>query len=255
MEIGKKIRYIRNKKKITMKELAKSIGISEQGIGNYERGDRTPNIETLKKIAAALGINVDTLTCDESFGYEILNRAMQLALKNLFPDANGDAFMVLGLYSNYDELLSFYNHNTGFLSTKNIIGLLNFIFEKSKTEFNKIYSDLIETNIYDLDNEIENYCKELHQKHISSIVIGLGRQQGNKKDSCNKLYEVLKKYYSNNIHKAYSPKSGQLIELNINNAKISYSEKEFYMFFEHVCKSFATFKSTIEIIQNNIENN
>lgn len=59
--IGTIIRRIRKSKNLTMKELGKKIGISEQGIGNYERGDRAPSIETLTKIAAALGVTINEL--------------------------------------------------------------------------------------------------------------------------------------------------------------------------------------------------
>lgn len=57
MSEGKRIRYYRNKNRITMKQLAERIGVSEQAIGNYERGDRTPSTQILIKIANALGVD------------------------------------------------------------------------------------------------------------------------------------------------------------------------------------------------------
>lgn len=44
-----------------MKELGNAIGISEQGVGNYERGDREPSIDIINKIAAALDASVTEL--------------------------------------------------------------------------------------------------------------------------------------------------------------------------------------------------
>lgn len=40
---------------MTQDELADAAGLSRNSIGQYERGQRAPNIEDLRKIAAALG--------------------------------------------------------------------------------------------------------------------------------------------------------------------------------------------------------
>ena len=61
MVIGENIRRTRKYKGLTMKELGKAIGISEQGVGNYERGDREPSIDIINKIAAALDVSVTEL--------------------------------------------------------------------------------------------------------------------------------------------------------------------------------------------------
>lgn len=54
MNVGENIRKIRKAKGLTMKDLGKNIGISEQGIGNYERGDRKPDFVILDAIATEL---------------------------------------------------------------------------------------------------------------------------------------------------------------------------------------------------------
>lgn len=61
MQIGENIRRIRKSKGLTMKELGSIIGISEQGVGNYERGDREPGIDMMNKIAEALDASVNEL--------------------------------------------------------------------------------------------------------------------------------------------------------------------------------------------------
>jgi transcriptional regulator with XRE-family HTH domain len=61
LSIGENIRRIRRIKDLTMKELATMVGVSEQGMGNYERGDREPNINMINKIAAALDVSVSEL--------------------------------------------------------------------------------------------------------------------------------------------------------------------------------------------------
>jgi transcriptional regulator with XRE-family HTH domain len=59
--IGENIRRIRKSKGLTMKDLGNSIGISEQGVGNYERGDREPSIDIINKIASCLDVSVTEL--------------------------------------------------------------------------------------------------------------------------------------------------------------------------------------------------
>ncbi|NFA43696.1 XRE family transcriptional regulator [Clostridium botulinum] len=61
MNIGKNIRILRKNKKMTLKELGSKVNLSEQAIGQYERGDREPNIETLVKIATALDTSLQQL--------------------------------------------------------------------------------------------------------------------------------------------------------------------------------------------------
>ena len=57
-DLGAKIKEYRVKKGITQSELAKLIDTTMQNISQYERGIRNPKIETLQKIAVALGVDV-----------------------------------------------------------------------------------------------------------------------------------------------------------------------------------------------------
>lgn len=62
MSTGENIRRLRKEKKLTLKQLGNIVHLSEQAIGQYERGERKPNITTLQQIANALGIKVNQLT-------------------------------------------------------------------------------------------------------------------------------------------------------------------------------------------------
>lgn len=66
MDLGNKIKEIRNQKGIKREDLAKLIGTSPAIIGRYERNERTPSIEVAKKIAQALDVSLDYLTGDSS---------------------------------------------------------------------------------------------------------------------------------------------------------------------------------------------
>ena len=57
MSVGKKIKKIRENKGLTQSELANKCGILYQTIGKYERDVLNPKIETIKKIAKALGVD------------------------------------------------------------------------------------------------------------------------------------------------------------------------------------------------------
>ena len=57
LNVGENIRKIRKSQKLTLKELGKRINLSEQAIGQYERGNRRPSIETLIEIANALDVS------------------------------------------------------------------------------------------------------------------------------------------------------------------------------------------------------
>lgn len=62
MKTGEKIREIRKQQKLSMKELGKRIGLSEQAISQYERGVRNISLEVLYAIANALNVSIEDLT-------------------------------------------------------------------------------------------------------------------------------------------------------------------------------------------------
>lgn len=61
MAVGNRIRSARIQKGMTQKELAQKLGISPQGIVQWENGARNPKPETLERIASALGVSYWTL--------------------------------------------------------------------------------------------------------------------------------------------------------------------------------------------------
>ncbi len=61
MNIGENIRKFRKIKNMSAKNLGDAIGCSAQAILQYERGERSPSIEILSKIADELEVSLDTL--------------------------------------------------------------------------------------------------------------------------------------------------------------------------------------------------
>ena len=85
-----KMRELRKKKKLTMKELGKAVGVSESTISLYENGKHEPDLVTIKRIADILETSLDEL-----FGREeqkepptgaVLDQNLVDMLVNLSPD-------------------------------------------------------------------------------------------------------------------------------------------------------------------------
>lgn len=62
MTIGERIKKIRLEKGLTQKQLAEKCGLFDSTIRKYESGRQNPKIETVEKIANALGISISQLT-------------------------------------------------------------------------------------------------------------------------------------------------------------------------------------------------
>ena len=65
LSLGERIRRLRLEKNLKQSDLAKKANISRVTLGNYERGDRTPNTDSAKQIAEALEVPVSELLNEE----------------------------------------------------------------------------------------------------------------------------------------------------------------------------------------------
>lgn len=63
---GEKLRTLRQRSGMTMRELAEKLGLSTHGyIGDLESGRRQPSLELALKIAELFGVTVDQLARDD----------------------------------------------------------------------------------------------------------------------------------------------------------------------------------------------
>ena len=60
-DIGKNIRLLREQKGLTQEDFAQQLFVTRQTVSNYETGRTHPDIDTLEKIAAVLGSDLNTL--------------------------------------------------------------------------------------------------------------------------------------------------------------------------------------------------
>ncbi len=61
IELGNKIKQLRNQKGFTQSELAKKLGISTSAVGMYEQGRREPDNQTLIRICNFFNVSSDWL--------------------------------------------------------------------------------------------------------------------------------------------------------------------------------------------------
>lgn len=69
--IGARIRELRKERQMTLRELADALGVPFTTLGNYERGDRKPDLQFLLDVSKYFGVSMDFLTrTDEITSYE-----------------------------------------------------------------------------------------------------------------------------------------------------------------------------------------
>lgn len=70
MELGKKIKQLRFKAKLTQEQLGESLGVGAQAVSKWENGASMPDISLLPQIAEVFGVTIDDLfdlTTDQRF--------------------------------------------------------------------------------------------------------------------------------------------------------------------------------------------
>lgn len=64
--LGKKIKALRNKYKLTQTELANQIGVTKSTVASYENDSRLPSYDVLIKMADVFKVSIDSLLLDRS---------------------------------------------------------------------------------------------------------------------------------------------------------------------------------------------
>ena len=66
MEFGENLKRLREMKGISQAEIAETLGVSQSIIAQYEAGAKSPNVILAAKIAAELGVSLDTMLQKEA---------------------------------------------------------------------------------------------------------------------------------------------------------------------------------------------
>ncbi|MDE6844994.1 MAG: helix-turn-helix domain-containing protein [Lachnospiraceae bacterium] len=85
-DFGKRLRDFRKRRDLTQKEIAMKIGVSEQAISKWEKGDCLPDVYNLKILSLALNVSVDCLLDTE-------NETEEKVIETI--DINGAAFEIV----------------------------------------------------------------------------------------------------------------------------------------------------------------
>lgn len=96
MDIGERLRHIRQSKKITIYKLSKETGISQNHISGIELGKRQPTIDTLKRLSLPLGITLAELF-NEDGKVSILTENERKLLENYRELSTDKASVLLSL--------------------------------------------------------------------------------------------------------------------------------------------------------------
>ncbi len=86
LEVGQRIREIREEEGLTIQELAETSELGSKGhLSNMERGLVRPNIQTLKQVADGLGVMpLDLMTFPKNnLRHKLVDLTRQLSLKRL----------------------------------------------------------------------------------------------------------------------------------------------------------------------------
>jgi len=79
---GKRLKRLRNEKKLTQSELGKIINVSKVSISGYESGDRTPDTDNLRRLADYFEVTSDYLLGREDKRIESMNAELEKLLKD-----------------------------------------------------------------------------------------------------------------------------------------------------------------------------
>lgn len=92
--LGKKIREERIKNKMTQAHLAEISGISNNFLGQIERAEKIPSLETIVNISQSLNVTINSLMYDIPENDNIIVSELLLALSKL---ENKDKLLLLDI--------------------------------------------------------------------------------------------------------------------------------------------------------------
>ena len=94
MDIAKRLKTVRNSKKLSIYKLSQLSDVSESQIRNIERGNSNPSFETLSKLAEHLGLSLaDLFNETEDVSYLSNDEKELVECFRLLPKEKSDALM------------------------------------------------------------------------------------------------------------------------------------------------------------------
>ncbi|OAH58653.1 MULTISPECIES: helix-turn-helix transcriptional regulator [Bacillaceae] len=83
---GERLKHVRKAKKLRQNELGQTLGLTQSTISQYEKNQKTPDINTLKKIADTLNVSAEylLLRTDDPINYTREHREL-IEKENITP--------------------------------------------------------------------------------------------------------------------------------------------------------------------------
>lgn len=184
MDLGNKIKEIRKKNKLTQKEFAKRIDVSEISIRKYEANQRNPSLKILAKISKEFNIDLSKLNPNNEYN-DVLKEYIEDTLNsedllkeflksNTMQEECGYEYNSLLFQFDIDDLYLYFqdmlrikiakelgNIKTKYTSSKPYETLENYIFtegydvrkinNKTLTNIKRKFSDILELEFYKLN--------------------------------------------------------------------------------------------------------
>lgn len=102
--LGLRIRELRNERHMSQEELAFKAGISAAHLGQIERALKNPTIDTVGKIAAAMGVPITTLFTNEQakadMGSPVIGK-INAHLMDMTEDQQRDFLRIIRIFHGY----------------------------------------------------------------------------------------------------------------------------------------------------------
>lgn len=225
MNLGDRIKLCRKNENLSREELADKIGLSKFAITKYEQGQRTPKIDVIKKICAALNIDMSYLLEPKFVNSIRLNKL--LSDKNL---SISDIINVLNLDTN---LIKKFSNNCEIINKSDILALekisdylnVNPEYILGKSEF-KFYEEwafesfeclIEEIRINENDATRQIFCDIAHI-FSNTLTSSL---------SCNRIEELqyIKNFY--NLFYIFKDSLTKNCELRMERLNNTFSDEEF----------------------------
>ena len=162
-DFSQRLKELRKKRKLTQKQLAENLGIATSTIIKYERGEREPNIQNIKRFAQYFEVSIDYLL---GFDEEFDNLDLTSKRLTLF----------------YEDRVRFDEH--GHLAYKDSAAkkMLKIIAEQSGGAYRKSYAtvavrhrvcslkELPTLSTQEIEDRIEKYEKTLPKDEYNSLI-------------------------------------------------------------------------------------
>ena len=92
---GDKVKALRLAQKISFAELARRTGLTDRAIRYIENNERTPSVDAIKRLAAALGVSTDYFMEDDVFESELRKEEFLAKAKEKYDSRGKQARYVL----------------------------------------------------------------------------------------------------------------------------------------------------------------